>query len=266
MPARSTLVIVIVAFVALTFGRPPSALATTIDFSEPQVTALLTHTFIGTEVLHYSDTLSSFSLDGVTFASSSGFVLRTTFDDRSPSPYSYDFISGNVLQAAGTGLNISFSAPTDTFSFGAAEDATFAPSQMQVQLFGLGNVSLGTFTLNLRRTALSVSGGTNSNSEGLFIAPSVGPITAAQLTNFGDGTADGSQVGWVIDNVTFQPVPEPMSLLLLGTGLVAGSHWRRQLRHGNIPPTRSGRQRKNPCAGLSSVPVASQVEEWEVSR
>lgn len=223
--------IIVFVLAVLPFVQASPASAATINFSEPAVTVLLTNTFVGSQVTHYSDPLTSFSLDGVTFFAADSFVLRTTFDDRSPLPYSYDFIGENVLQVASTTLNISFTTPVDAFSFGAALNATSAPSQMQVELFGSGNASLGVFTLMLDRTVLSLSGGTNSNSEGFFLAPSVGLITGARLTNFGDGSSNGSQFNWVIDNVGFQPtavVPEPTSLFLLVTGLVGAGVRRRR--------------------------------------
>jgi hypothetical protein len=64
---------------------------------------------------------------------------------------------------------------------------------MQVQLLGTGSAVLGTYMLVLNRTALSIYGGADSNSEGLFIAPIDAPVSAVRLTNFGDATTNGSR-------------------------------------------------------------------------
>jgi hypothetical protein len=244
--------VIVVALSVLTLGRASAAIATTLDFSEPSVETLLTNTFVGSHVMHYSDPLTLFSLEGATFSASGAissgspyFYLRTIFDDRSPLSYAYDYIGGNVLQVASTGLDISFLAPVEAFSFGAALNSASSPSQMRVELFGVGNASLGVFSLALDRTVLSSAGGTNSNSEGRFVAPSVGLITAAHMTNLGDGTADGSEVQWVIDNVDFRSaasVPEATLLLLLGTGLLtAGARrWRIATCRDGAPSSRVG--------------------------
>jgi hypothetical protein len=156
---------------------------------------------------------------------------RTTFDDRSPSPYPYDFISGNVLQVRSTGLRIDFSQPVSSFGFGAALDATSDPGQMQIDLFDSGLGSLGTYFLTLDRTPVSHLGGTGSNSEGLFFADGLAGMSRARITNFGDGINGESLFGYVVDNITFQTVPEPSTLVLLAGGLAAAAHrWRRQRR------------------------------------
>ena len=234
---KRLLLIAFTAIAPVALATPVSA--TAITFSEPSVVSLMTRTFIGTRVFIFSDHFPTFSLSGATFAAtgstslgSPNVLLRDTFDDRSPAPYPYDFIDGNLMQVASTGLDISFATPTNTFRFGAAIDSTISPATMQIELLGIGNASLGLFTLTLDRTVLSTHGGTNSNSEGLFVAPNVGPITGARLRNFGDGTSNGSQYHWVIDNIEFQgtTVPEPMSLLLVGAGLVAGTMRARRRR------------------------------------
>jgi hypothetical protein len=203
------------------------ASAEVITLSSPQVTGLLTNTYVGSTTMHYSDPLTSFWIDGVTFepfgATQGGSPyshLRTTFDNRAPAPYSYDFINENVMQVASSGLRLEFDTPTTLFGFGAALNATASPSSMQVELFGPSDASLGTFLLTLDRTLVSTSGGTNSNSEGKFVAPPLGLISAVQILNFGDGMNESSQFHWVIDNVEFNPVavPEPALLTLVLVG------------------------------------------------
>jgi hypothetical protein len=171
--------------------------------------------------------LPQLTVDGVTFTpdgdarSSVPFVTpRTTFDDRSPSPYSYDFISGNLLQVSSTELWVNFSQPVSSFGFGAALNLTSSPGQMQIDLFDSSEGSLGTFFLVLDQTHISQQGGMNSNSEGLFFVGGISGISRALITNFGDGILDGSRFGFVVDSITYQPIPEPSTLLLLSVSLL----------------------------------------------
>jgi hypothetical protein len=148
---------------------------------------------------------------------------RTTFDDRSPSPYPYDFISGNVLQVAGQRLRIDFAAPISGFGFGAALNSTFGVGTMRVDLYGANNQIIGSQQLTLDRTVLSQLGGTNSNSEGQFQMAgfATNSIHYAIIRNFGDPAVAASRQNWVIDNITIQQVPEPASLLTFGAGALA---------------------------------------------
>ncbi len=212
--------------------------AETITFDEPAVVSIL-----GTSILQLNVGGVTFTPEGVPWVSVPLVTPRTTFDDRSPSPYPYDFISGNLLQVHSTELRVDFSQPVSSFGFGAALDATASPGQMQIDLFDSGLGSLGTFFLTLDRTLVSQLGGTNSNSEGLFFVGGLAGMSHARITNFGDGTIDESEINFVVDNVTFQPIPEPSTLLLLSVGLVVAAHrrWRQRCQQRT-----SGRVR-HPC-------------------
>jgi hypothetical protein len=184
-------------------------------------------------VSNLGSSLPQLAVDGVTFtpdgdAGSSVLLVtpRTTFDDRSPSPYPYDFIAGNLLQVSRTELWVGFSQPVSSFGFGAALNLTSSPGQMQIDLFDSNEGILGTFYLLLDQTQISQQGGMNSNSEGLFFVGGIPGISRALITNFGDSILDGSKFGFVVDNITFQPVPEPSPLLLFLVGLLLATRRR----------------------------------------
>lgn len=201
----------------------PVGQAETITFDEPAVVSIL-----GTSISQLNVGGVTFTPEGVPWVSVPLVTPRTTFDDRSPSPYPYDFISGNLLQVHSTELRVDFSQPVSSFGFGAALDATASPGQMQIDLFDSGLGSLGTFVLTLDRTLASQLGGTNSNSEGLFFVGGLAGLSRARITNFGDGTIDASEFNFVVDNVAFKTIPEPSSLLLLSVGLVIPACRRRR--------------------------------------
>jgi hypothetical protein len=178
-------------------------------------------------VSNLGSSLPQLAVDGVTFTpdgnagSSVPLVTpRTTFDDRSPNLYPYDFIDGNLLQVSRTELRVDLPQPVSSFGFAAALNLTTSPGQMQIDLFDSNERTLGTFYLLLDQTQISQQGGTNSNSEGLFFVSGIPGISRALITNFGDGILNGSKFGFVVDNITFQPVPEPSPFLLLLMGLL----------------------------------------------
>lgn len=201
------------AFLLFTQG----ATANPITFDEPEATSVLW------------SSLPQFSIGGLTLTPQGALPVgnpypfvtpRGTFDDRSPSPYSYDYISGNVLQVNSTEVLVDFGNPVGSFGFGAALNATSSPGLMTIQMFDSQQASLGLFSLTLDRTVLSLLGGTNSNSEGLFFVSGLSGASSALITSFGDGTANTSQFNWVIDNITFVSVPEPSTLIQLCTSLL----------------------------------------------
>ena len=206
----------------------PVGKAEMITFDEPEVVSIL-----GPSIHQLSVGGVTFTPEGVPRGSMPLVTPRTTFDDRSPSPSPYDFISGNLLQAYSTELRIEFSQPVSSFGFGAALDATSSPGQMRIDLFDSGLGSLGTFFLTLDRTPVSKLGGTNSNSEGSFFVSGLAGMSRAQITNFGDGAIAASAFNFVVDNVTFQTIPEPSSVAMLFAG-AAILLWRRvgMFRHG----------------------------------
>ncbi len=204
--------------VVLTTVAPVSE-AETITFDEPAVVSIL-----GSSIPQLNVGGVTFTPEGVPWGSVPLVTPRTTFDDRPPSPYPYDFISGHLLQVHSTELRVDLSQPVSSFGFGAALDSTASPGQMRIYLFDSGLGSLGTFFLTLDRTLVSQLGGTNSNSEGQFIVGGLAGMSRARITNFGGGTIDESEFNFVVDNVTFQPIPEPPTLLLLamaGTFLIS---------------------------------------------
>ena len=184
---------------------PDPALPFTITFDEPEAVSRL------------GQTQTELAVDEVTFTpegvGSRMVTPRTAFDNRSP--YPYDFISGNVLQVHSTELNIQFGGPVTSFGFGAALNVTAMPGTMLLEFFDDQGNSVGSSTVDLDRTVTSRLGGTNSNSEGVFSADSLMAVSRVKITNRGDGTANGSDVDWVIDNVTNDvaslptPSPEP---------------------------------------------------------
>lgn len=212
----------------------PQASAAVITYDEQPVLDLLGGS-------RWTSGMPSFSVSGLTFAAQGTtslgippfLYLRSSWDDRSPSPSPYDFISGRMMQIGSTALQISFAEPVAAFGFGAALNGTSALSSMQVELFNAGSQSLGVFSFNLDRTTLSLLGGTNSNSEGLFNISSPG-IASARITNFGDGINSASQYHWVIDNISYSSVPEPATGILVGMGIALVLGLRRRIPDGTL--------------------------------
>ncbi|HEY1303656.1 MAG TPA: hypothetical protein VGF24_08920 [Vicinamibacterales bacterium] len=184
------------------------ARAQVLTFETPQANHTMTNVFNGSHTLYFSATAPEFSFGDLSLsalgASQGGgvgtFIIRSTFDDRSPNPYPYRFIAGNVAQIDATGLYIEFPNGTDRFGFAAALDSTSGAGHMTVDAFGAAGESLGTYTVPLRRSS-NTNG--NTNSEGVFFVSDIGTIGAVTITNHGDPLNPNSLFGWVIDNIEY---------------------------------------------------------------
>src|SRR3989442_657601 len=127
----------LIALVVLVSAR--GAEGQILTFDEPQSQRSMTHICACVHTQYYSDSVSQFTTGTVTLtATGSLLYVRSTFDDRSPNPYPYRFIAGNVVQVYGNQLRIDLSQPSDHFGFGAALNATSGVGQMTVQLFEAG--------------------------------------------------------------------------------------------------------------------------------
>ena len=153
------------------------------------------------------------SISGVTFGFAVGGLPSTdaVYNQIGPAPQT--FIQCPCLEGNAAGvLTLNFAVPTTLLSFGVARqtDATLTPGVI-VQLFDPTLNPIGVFTANL-----SVGNPVFVFSEGLFMYPGSALVSRA-LISFPQSTLAPR---FVIDNLTFEPIPEPATLVLLGTGLV----------------------------------------------
>jgi hypothetical protein len=155
---------------------------------------------------------------GVTFGFRIGVLDSPDARFNAEVPAGLAFIQGAALEGTTLGtLTLDFAAPTPLLQFGVALSSFDAlTSGITVELFDATLQPLGVFTLNTTPGL--------SFSEGQFSFFGV-PVGRAVI-NFNPAAAR-----FAIDNLTFTPVPEPATLLLLGIGalgLVASRQRRRK--------------------------------------
>jgi len=187
-------------------GAQPSGspTATITDTGANQVTLTLTSNLSGNEFidafyLNYSGDLSSLSVGSPTGTGANAFIGSST--------------GSNSFKADGDGffdLLLEFMPPGDE-RFGAGESVSFV-------ITGTG-LSAGLFNL---MSACNTEGTTGCGNGGYFAAAHVQAIDTPPGSGWvGDGTSS--------DNETPNPVPEPSTLLLLGSALGFGA--RKLRRH-----------------------------------
>lgn len=167
--------------------------------------------------------INNVNLFGVTF----GFTLNgaASIDARfrRVGPRNQAYVQCPCLEGNAAGImTLDFAAPTSTLSFGIARvtNLNLSPGAT-VQLFDLGSILIGTYTIDLVRLPAF------DFPEGLFSYTGV-PVSRAVVT-FNNSSA---ALRFAFDNLTLDqpaaPIPEPATLLLLGTGLASAAGIRRR--------------------------------------
>jgi hypothetical protein len=223
-----------VAVVALSFAVQASA--SSILVAGPSPTAPFGGTVINFEGLADGTIVSNqYAGLGVTFGQDDGGTPQI---DAVPMLFGYGPGSGtNVLTGSTNGgaafptiagLIADFSAPVS--QAGAFLSDTAPLGDYLVQAFGVGNVFLESVTVTAAMLTASGCGEVfpSTTGCGVFVGFSRGSADIARIQFGPSGSANDA---FAIDDVRFStPVPEPASLLLLGSGLLGTRLFRKRRR------------------------------------
>jgi len=133
----------------------------------------------------------------------SGFFITDTFG-----PNGWSDPGGPIV--------IDFHRPLTELSFYAGDIDDTPPSIMTARIFDSGLHLLDTF---------QIIGGADGGA--ILVEFSKMGIRRLTLEVAKEG---GAGIGWGIDNISYNPVPEPATMLLLGSGLAGLAGLRRKLR------------------------------------
>lgn len=150
------------------------------------------------------------SVMGVTFGFHVNNLPSTDARYNVGGPGTSTFLQGPVLEGNAAGvLTLNFLTPTPLLQFGVARLTTAQLNPgATVQLFDVGLQSIGSFTVNTSPLILF--------SEGQFSYS--GALISRAVITFNNPSA-GTR--FALDNLSIDPVPEPATLALFGTGLAS---------------------------------------------
>ena len=155
---------------------------------------------------------------GVTFGFEIGAVPSTeaNYNALGPGPTHIYVQDPSLVGSAAGVLTLDFAVPTDILEFGVAlsTESALTPGFI-VNLYDPSLTPLGTFPVNTSPLV--------TFTEGLFTIS--GPLIGRAMVSF--APLEGG--GFALDNLTYELIPEPSSIGLVGTGLlVIGSLARRR--------------------------------------
>lgn len=161
------------------------------------------------------------SFQGVTFDFKVGGVDSLDAYYNSGGPGTITYVQDPSLEGhAGGILTLDFALPTPTLEFGVAlnEYRPLTPG-FTVELFDPGSISIGVFPVNTNPLI--------SYTEGLFSYAGT-LVSRAEIDFFFPPYYP--QHRFALDNLTYSPIPEPSTMLLVGSGLVGIGALRRRFK------------------------------------